>query len=394
MAITIESTPNIITTASNPCVFVFSSDNTTQDAFSFEVELTVNGSVHSNHLIFVESGNRGKFNASEIIKSIVKSRLVTDMTLSVNYAESICSYSIRIIEVYGNPSAQQGSWVSSGTFRAFNGSLRHPDWIGFDYTQYDMVSTANSLFLTSFPRTERYYCAMDETMFISTVMSLSASSELNVYLYDLSGSVIASSLSNPLVDGYVMVLNVSPQSLIDNTSLLAGDFTSCYYYTVEVQHGSADTEDFKIYIDRECSMYDSHRLHWLNKFGVWDSYTFNKYSEESTSVKSNSYQIDRGTWSGSNDWEYNRYNGEQSTYSKTTTDKLKLNSDWIKQDKHNWLVRSLYESPIVYLEISYGVFELVNPDITSYTMKQRIKEGLISEVVTLNRTYTYTSQLN
>jgi len=70
MAITIESEPATLTTASNPCIFEFSSTNTGQDAFSFVVELTVNGTVHSYHQVFVESGTVGKFNASDILRSV------------------------------------------------------------------------------------------------------------------------------------------------------------------------------------------------------------------------------------------------------------------------------------------------------------------------------------
>jgi hypothetical protein len=56
-------------------------------------------------------------------------------------------------------------------------------------------------------------------------------------------------------------------------------------------------------------------------------------------------------------------------------------------------MRSLLESPSVYLEISQGVFEPVTISTKKYKLKQRIKEGLIQEVISINRTYTYTSQL-
>jgi hypothetical protein len=127
---------------------------------------------------------------------------------------------------------------------------------------------------------------------------------------------------------------------------------------------------------------------------MWDSYSFNKYSEERGEVQSFAYVKERGNWSASNQWEYNRYNGERVNYAKTSVDRMTLNSDWIKEAKYQWLVRDLYESPVVYLEVEQGVFEEVKILNTSYTLRQSIRYGLLQEVVQLERTYSYRSQLN
>jgi hypothetical protein len=132
----------------------------------------------------------------------------------------------------------------------------------------------------------------------------------------------------------------------------------------------------------------------LNKFGVWDSYTFTKYSEETTDVQSKSYQKERGQWNSSNEFEYLVENGERLNHAKTSVDKMRLHSDWIKQDKQNWLMKSLTESPKVYLETSSGVFEPVKVTTSKFKLKQRIREGLINETIDIERTYTYKSQLN
>jgi hypothetical protein len=126
---------------------------------------------------------------------------------------------------------------------------------------------------------------------------------------------------------------------------------------------------------------------------LWDSYTFNKYSEESGQVKTNSYQREKGNWSSSNTWVYNQYTGESINYAKTSVNKMMLNSDWIKEDKHNWLMESLLESPKVYLEISQGVFEPVMVEAQQWTKRRKIAHKLLQESVMITRTYNYTSQL-
>lgn len=394
MAITIQDNPQLITSASNPCVFEFSSTSTGNSSFSFIVELTVNGSVHSYHQRFVESSNYARFDASEILRGIVFSDMITDGTLSTAYTEAIASYSIRIIEKYGTPPVQVGLWTSSTTFYAINGSLRHNLWIDTDFSDYDMSVNQDPLFLTYFPRTEKHYCGLNESTFLGSLVSNGLVSYMNVRLYDVSGTLLYSSLANALSTTILKVVDVSPSTLIANTSLTAPNFDEAYYYTIQNEQGLSQTEQFKIYIDRECSQYTSRRLHWLNKFGVWDSYSFTKYSEESTDVKSYSYQKERGQWNSSNDYEYLTEGGERLNHAKTSTDKMKLHSDWIKQDKQNWLMRSLLESPKVYLETETGVFEPVKVSTSKFKLKQRIREGLINETIEIERTYTYQSQLN
>jgi hypothetical protein len=83
------------------------------------------------------------------------------------------------------------------------------------------------------------------------------------------------------------------------------------------------------------------------------------------------------------------------TMSKFMSDKLILNSDWIHEDVQQWLVRSLYESPRVYLQKDFetSVFEPVKVTNANYVLKQRRKAGLIQELVQIERSYTKTSQL-
>lgn len=398
MAVTIQTSPDTINTASNPLVWTFSSTQTGQDNFSFVVELTVGGSVHSYHQVFPESSNYGKFDASEIVRSIIFSDLITDGSLVTVYSNAITDVSIRVIDKYGTPPTQQGSWASSSTMYAFNGSLRHQDWIGFDYTDYDVATASDTLMLTDFPRAETYYVGINESQFVATLNSDNSQLFLSISLYDVNDSLIGSTIiTGALTAGRLVVGDVSPQTIISNTAFTSANFDDCYYYRVRFRNttsGTKNNENFTFYIDRECTMYTTRRLHWLNKYGVWDSFTFRLYSEEQTTITDKRYEINKGTWSDTNTWDYNLYNGQLSTASRYSKDRMILNSDWIKEDKHNWLVKSLLESPKVYLEVSQGTFELVNLNTNSFIKKQKIKEGLINETISVDRTYTYTSQLS
>lgn len=398
MAITLQQTPNDFSPANNPMVFTFTSTSTAQDNFSYYLELYVNGALHSSHQVFNEYATAGRFDASPYIRAVLQSDLITDGTLINPYGDATCTYYIDIYEKYGaTPAVQIGSLITSATLNSFNGALRHDEYISFDVNDYNMSSSSDIKFLTSFPRTERYFAGLDESFFIG-LFRTSVATAHSVYfkLYDVTGSLIASD-SQVLGSDKFIVLNCGPAEIIANTTITSGNFDTCYRYAIEIRYGAGGvalrSEVFYVYIDTECKRYPTKRLIWLNKFGVWDSFTFSLVTTESSNVVTSTYSGEKGEWSGTADYTYPLYKGEQRSYAKKVTDTLLLNSDWVKEDVQQWLVREIYESPKVYIEQATG-FEPVVVKNANYTLKQKRKDGLIQEALQADRTYTYTSQLN
>ena len=399
MAVTIYDEPQKYSTAGNPLMFTFSSDETAQPNFSFIVEVYVNGSLHSTHQVFRQFNTLSKFDCSGILASTLSSPLIVDGTLTTFYDSAINEYYIIVYEKYGTTPTIQLDQTSS-TLYAFNGSLRHPDWIDFDYQNYNADtnnSTSPRLFLTSWPRAKRYYCGLDERVFLGIICD-DTGMNLRVRIYNSSNTQIATDLVAVTLSNFI-VFDASPSTIIANTSITQGNFDAAAYYTIEARPTgggaySGASEAFRIDIDLECHRYDTKRLHWLNKFGVWDSFTFTLVSVDSTNVESYGYQREKGVWDNTS-YNYPLYQGERVTFAKRATDQLILNSDWISQEVQQWLVRSLYESPVVYLEQENGTeFEPVNITNSSYQFKTRRRDGLIQEQITIERTYSYTSQLN
>jgi hypothetical protein len=190
-------------------------------------------------------------------------------------------------------------------------------------------------------------------------------------------------------------LNVGPQVIISNSIITQNDFDDCYKYEVTIDvSGVSFVGPFVIYMDLDCKRYETYRLHWLNKLGSWDSFTFSLVSTESATVQAFDYQRDPGVWDGTS-YTYPLYSGQKIHFAKTKSKQLVLNSDWISQGVQNWLVESLFDSPLVYLEQNNGTeFEPVKVTNTSYQLKTRKRDGLMQEQITIDRTYTYRSQLN
>ena len=398
MAITIYQNPQKFTPATNPVVWTFDSDQTGQINFSFIVELYLGGNLHSTHQVFPQFNILAKFNASESIRSYLMSSLLVDGTLTTNYSEAVIDASIIVYEKYGDPAVPVSSTGTGRSF-VFNGALRHPEFIAWNYEDYnvstDNLETPGVKFLTSWPRSRKFFCGLYENTFLGFITD-DTSVDVRIRLYDATGTLVASDIVG-LTLGKVIVVDASPQTIIANSTITLIDFQNSFYYEVScratgggIYNGAS--ESFQIYIDTECHRYETHRLHWLNKFGVWDAFTFTLVSTESTAVTGGVYERERGVWKETN-YTFPLYQGEKVTYSKRAEDIMTLNSDWITEEVQHWLVRELYESPKVYLEQGNG-FEPVNVVNANYDLKQRRKDGLIQELVQLQKTYTYNSQLN
>lgn len=393
MAVTIYQEPQLASPANNPLVFTFASDETGQANFSYVIEVYVNGALHSTHKVFPESDIYSRFDCSEIMSSVVSATNPSIGTLNYDYASSWESYWIKVSESYGTTIGIHASATSS-TLKAFNAALRHVDFISWDYSLYDPSNTDGALFLTSFPRDQKYMVGMSDVSFLSLLNTVQTSLDLTVELFDITGSSIATD-TYPIDNYFLTTIDVCPNSLMNNMSFTTGDFDMCYFYEVSVAATLGySTEKFKMYIDHSCVRFTNQRLHWLNKFGAWDSFSFNLLSQESTDISSSQYKREKGVWK-SDSYLYNINQGEIVTVAKWSVDKLTLNSDWMKEAVQHWMVRELNESPKVNLYIeSVNDFEPCNVEATNVVLKKKYKDGLIQENVIISRTYSYNSQLN
>jgi hypothetical protein len=131
----------------------------------------------------------------------------------------------------------------------------------------------------------------------------------------------------------------------------------------------------------------------MNKYGVIDQFDFNMYSEESTSINSYGYQVQPGAWVDGGQYALSVTDSEKKVNMKTAEDRITMNTDWIKPAVQNWLVRELYESPQVWLEVN-GSYQPVILENKDSRQKTRFKDGLIQETVVVTITWSYRSQLN
>jgi hypothetical protein len=401
MAISINQEPQLYTPASNPIIWVFSSDQTAQPNFSYKVELKINGAVFGTYELYPMQGAFCKFDASEYIRSFVRTHLTYLTGFSWESQDQAVSVQIIVSESYGTPPALEDQQESMGNY-VFNGALRYQQFNSYNYQYYwlDYSNGINPQFMTSYPQDQKQITTFRDPFFVGILANRDHEYyELRLRIYDITGASTYSHIDLIDLDFIVNLLDISPASM-DVMGWTAGvEWDDCYYYEVELlatsdglPYTTQSTIPIRLYLDRSCSRFEDMRLYWVNKFGVIDQYSFNKLSISSSSIKAYDYQVQPGSWI---DGFFNLglTDPEKKLNLKTAEDRIVINSDWMKAPVQNWLVRELYESPQVWL-FKEGRFQPVVVENNQSILKSRFKDGLIQETVSLMITWSYRSQLN
>lgn len=401
MAITILQEPLLHTPASNEILWTFSSDQTGQPNFSYKVQLWIEGALFGTYELYPMQGAFSKFDASEYIRSFVRTHAKYLSGFSWESQDQAVSVQIIVFESYGTPPALEDSVSSAGNY-VFNGALRYQQFNQFNgYTYWlDYTNGVNPQMMTFFPVDQKQFTPYRPPFLVSILANRDLEYyELKLEIYDITGTMTYAHTDIIDLDFIVNMLDISPASMDSNGWTAGTEWDDCYYYEVTLiatssglPYTTQSSIPFRLYLDRSCSRFDDMRLYWVNKFGVIDQYSFNKLSIESSSVSTYDYQVQRGTWTDGY-FDLSLFSPEKKVAVKTAADRITVNSDWMKPAVQNWLVRELYESPQVWL-FDGGNFKPVIVENNQNVLKSRFKDGLIQETVNLVVTWSYRSQLN
>jgi hypothetical protein len=403
MAITFHQQPQLFTPASNPVMWVFSSDQTGQPNFSFKVQLWINGALFGTYELYPMQGTFCKFEASEYVRSFVATHIQSTGGFPFESQDQGISVQIYVFESYGTPPEiiTASEERSEGNY-VFNGAVRYQQFYEYNYQRY-WLNFANGMqpkMMTYFPDSEKQFTPYIDPFLVGILAERALQYyELTLEIYDIIGTMTYTYTDVIDLDFIVNMLDISPTNMDANGWTSGTEWDDCYYYEViltatqsAAPFTSQSTERFRLYLDRSCSRFDDMRLYWVNKFGVVDQYSFNKLSIQSSNVNTYDYQVQPGVW-GEGFYDFNLNAPEKKVAVKTAEDRITINSDWMKPAVQNWLVRELYESPQVWL-YKDGAFQPVIVENNQNVLKSRFKDGLIQETVNLVVTWSYRSQLN
>jgi hypothetical protein len=146
--------------------------------------------------------------------------------------------------------------------------------------------------------------------------------------------------------------------------------------------------------------FESIRLCWLNQWGVWDYYTFNKKSARNISTKGSTYEQLAGTWNEAA-YRVDSYKGGKKAFRVNATEKITMNTDFVSESE-NVMFEELINSPEVYILQGYQDdinFSALNQYVTpvrlttsSFTKKTVANDKLIQYSFEVEKSKTLRTQ--
>ena len=161
------------------------------------------------------------------------------------------------------------------------------------------------------------------------------------------------------------------------------------YYTI--QDGNGDSVLYRINIlCPNLKGFEAIRLAWLNQWGTWDYYTFNMKSTRTLTTNRTSYTQLGGTWNEST-FKISDYKGGKKNFRVNSTEKIKLNTDFVTEAEGVWLeelinsnevyilngfssdvsntITNKYVDPVVLTTSSYVKKTIANDKVMQYTIE-------------------------
>ncbi len=197
------------------------------------------------------------------------------------------------------------------------------------------------------------------------------------------GSALLTSFT-PLTIFDLQVLNLSPQAL---NAIASGTITSnTKSYTVTIG-------GLVYRIEIVCEpIYTTYMVHFLNRYGGFESKLFNKVSRKTFDVTKKDFGKLPYTVDGAGVPTYKNangvYNESRSVYSSQFKEKMVLNTDLLTDGEYQWLA-DLIISPMVYLEEAGYFFPVVLSENT-YDFRKVINDDLSNLTISLE----FGNQLN
>ena len=284
------------------------------------------------------------------------------------------------------------STANSGSFKIFNGYLKHSDQLewdstgfGYDVSIFEVSSATVGRFLTNAPLTQ--YANVDDygTMAYLTKVGLTQGmqgflTKMQFRFYDFSGVIIGSPLdvdrttTNGAYNSYngdnkynliyfgCYPANLRNWSTIFQTQLATGNLA---YYSVRAMNVSTNVSKRYI-ININCPTLKGYvpiRLAWLNQWGAWDYYTFTQKSIRSLSTKGSTYTQQSGTWNDSM-YRVQGFKGGEKSFRVNATERIKMNTNFVNEGESEWF-EELINSPEVYILEGYQT-DLSQPVLNNY----------------------------
>ena len=400
MAYTILQQPASYTPAYNDINFVVTSTNNAQPNFNYIFDIKINGTFISRHRIAARPDNGyGLFNAKRIVETYISQSINFDQITVTNSTESILALVIECREEYGTPAELKAIMATSTTVYCWNAVLGYSAWVNYNVNLFrQMTNEIDVSYLLSDNQINKI--KLTEKAFISILSGEAfAVNEFWVYAYNSSNALIQTTyILNPftavsntasrfitLPAGPVnlnQILNANLNPTTQNQGNIIPSNTA--YYTIRSYGAACASKIYRYNITEVCSKHTPVRLHFLNRLGGYDSFTFDLLNTFTSNIERKEYRQNLGGFVGSS-YTYDIKDRSATIFDTQIKTIQVLNSNWITDVEAGWL-EQLMTSPDVYMEVG-NQLQAINIVENSYTQKKTVNDQLFNLTVTIEKSF-------
>ena len=400
MAFTILQQPLQYTPVYNDINYVVSSTNNTQPNFNYIFDVKINGVFISRHRIPARPDNGyGLFNAKRIAETYITQSINFDQITVTNSSESILSLVIECREEYTSHAADDSLLATSTAVFCWNAVLGYSAWVNYAVNiwrqmtgQVDVSSLLSDNYINKIKLTEKAFISV-------LVGEANAVTNIGVFAVNAAGSIIQTTyILNPFYNvtntasrfitlpaGPVnlnQILNANLNATTQNQGNIIPSTTA--WYEIKTIGNSAISKSYRYNITEVCSKHTPVRLHFLNRLGGYDSFTFDLLNTFTSNIERKEYRQNLGGFVGST-YSYDIKDRSATIFDTQIKTTQVLNSNWITDTEAGWL-EQLLTSPDVYTEVGTQL-QAVNITDTSYTQKRTVNDQLFNLTVTIEKSF-------
>lgn len=409
MAITVQQQPILHSPVSNPLDFVVTSTNTGQSNFRYVCDVYIKGVSSPTFFRFFADKDpqfsSGHFDVHRVIENFVSGDIsYSDYGFQTNpnsYKEYQCVFG----EAYG-PSSGVVTYanLTSGTVSyAWNSSMDFIQFKNYLSGDYLLAGGNQKKFLTAQTNPVNEIGFNDYTENAWLYMMAQGTTDVNrmrIKTYDSSGTLIQTvDITNPYygltgqINRFLRFSSGTAQLNLIAASLITSGAqpiitASVAKYTLQTFNATPtlSSELFTYKIVDKCTKDSRVRLHFFNKLGGFDSFTFHASNSQSADINRSKYKRIMGGMSSANSWAYNKSDSLDINYDVNIKDRIHLVSGWMSEDDNEWL-EELITSPWILLDDVTDGFISVNIVDTKYNRKKEFNIKVINIEIDIEYTY-------
>jgi len=400
MSYSVLQQPVLFQPAYNDMMFVVTSSNNGQTNFNYIADVYIGSDVIRLTAPAHPTYGSGVFNVGRIVESYVGSDCIINESPSgfIQNENSYKSYYVKFGESYGTSGTIYANINTTPTKYVWNGVLDFVANQSFQYGTYVLDESSNTLNTTIEQNVEathnawQYIIANDVTALkYAVVKSYDTNNALLKTVavensFQTSGTIghhfMRFTCGKPQLNNLVPPFAYGSQPIIPSTATK---------YTVKFADtsggtGSYDSSTYTYNIvDADCN-YQTYRLHFLNELGAFESYNFTKLSRKSNEINRSEYKGISGALTSASAFGYSKSDRLRKTSFTSTSEMIKLKSDWLSDAESLWL-QQLITSPEIYIDDATNGLIAVTCKASKMDTKTRLNDKLFNLELDIELSY-------